>query len=364
MLRTKTRQCLASIWGGVKRSPRQGFQDLHQNKKGKILQSSNLTDVQTKRAFTLAEVLITLGIIGVVASMTIPTLITNYNQRAWDTGATVFNRKLGEALGFMNTQSSLAGFASTKDFVNELSKHIKITKICDSDELTNCFSNEIFTTGDTIDTTTLKMAKNLNSTGDYGTETIGVQFADGVSALIAYNPNATQDPYSNQVVRVTGSGKSVNLDTDAIAILYDVSGNKSPNEYATGKDIRGINASINTGASIVNLGTVSTPVNCIDSTSDGYEYCTADDIELAITSNYWAGAKKACADAGMHLPTIEELQELYTKKGEGGIPTSGNYWSATEPGNIYDAMVFVFDTGQKGPDYKGLNIYNVLCVGN
>ena len=33
------------------------------------------------RAFTLAEVLITLGIIGVVAAMTIPTLITNYQKR-------------------------------------------------------------------------------------------------------------------------------------------------------------------------------------------------------------------------------------------------------------------------------------------
>jgi len=32
--------------------------------------------------FTLAEVLITLGIIGVVAAMTIPTLITNYQKRA------------------------------------------------------------------------------------------------------------------------------------------------------------------------------------------------------------------------------------------------------------------------------------------
>ena len=34
-----------------------------------------------KRAFTLAEVLITLGIIGVVAALTIPTLISNYNKR-------------------------------------------------------------------------------------------------------------------------------------------------------------------------------------------------------------------------------------------------------------------------------------------
>ena len=34
-----------------------------------------------KRAFTLAEVLITLGIIGVVAALTIPTLIANYQEK-------------------------------------------------------------------------------------------------------------------------------------------------------------------------------------------------------------------------------------------------------------------------------------------
>ena len=34
-----------------------------------------------RAAFTLAEVLITLGIIGIVAAMTIPTLISNYNKR-------------------------------------------------------------------------------------------------------------------------------------------------------------------------------------------------------------------------------------------------------------------------------------------
>ena len=33
------------------------------------------------KAFTLAEILITLGIIGVVAAMTIPTLITNYQKK-------------------------------------------------------------------------------------------------------------------------------------------------------------------------------------------------------------------------------------------------------------------------------------------
>ena len=34
-----------------------------------------------KQAFTLAEVLITLGIIGVVAALTIPTLIGNYQKK-------------------------------------------------------------------------------------------------------------------------------------------------------------------------------------------------------------------------------------------------------------------------------------------
>ena len=34
-----------------------------------------------KKGFTLAEVLITLGIIGIVAAMTLPSLINNYKKR-------------------------------------------------------------------------------------------------------------------------------------------------------------------------------------------------------------------------------------------------------------------------------------------
>jgi prepilin-type N-terminal cleavage/methylation domain-containing protein len=36
-----------------------------------------------KRAFTLAEVLITLGIIGVVAALTMPSLIANYQKKVY-----------------------------------------------------------------------------------------------------------------------------------------------------------------------------------------------------------------------------------------------------------------------------------------
>ena len=46
-----------------------------------VLTSYRLNGFKKKAAFTLAEVLITLGIIGIVAALTIPTLITNYQKK-------------------------------------------------------------------------------------------------------------------------------------------------------------------------------------------------------------------------------------------------------------------------------------------
>ena len=40
-----------------------------------------------KKGFTLAEVLITLGIVGVVASMTLPTLNNNVQKQTYEAGA-------------------------------------------------------------------------------------------------------------------------------------------------------------------------------------------------------------------------------------------------------------------------------------
>ena len=47
----------------------------------KTTYNSNITNYKSRMGFTLAEVLITLGIIGVVAAMTIPTLIANYQKK-------------------------------------------------------------------------------------------------------------------------------------------------------------------------------------------------------------------------------------------------------------------------------------------
>ena len=321
--------------------------------------------------FTLAEVLITLGIIGVVAAMTIPTLITNHQQRSMATAANVFTRKLAEALKVMNSQSALAGHASTEEFIEELSRHFKISKICENSNLSNCFVSE-FTAGDeVIDTSLLKLSKNLNSANDFGTNVVGVQFASGVSALIAYNPNCTQDPYSNQIVGVSGQSNNIGLSTDAISILYDVTSGNNPNVFTNDKDIRGINvalqlqepmvctAELDDGTCVYLMGYSYSALDCssANSTSSDYaKYC--GNSPSGSTTDYWAGAQKACDDIGMVLPDYSELVNLKAANWE-GKPTTGHYFSATEY-NTQNSYNKYFGSG--GDSYTKLSQNGVICV--
>ena len=350
-----------------------------------------------KQAFTLAEVLITLAIIGVVAAMTIPTLVANYQQKSWDTAASTFNRRLGEALRVMNSSQTLAGYNTTAEFVNELSKHIKITRTCDSNHLADCFGSEFSTSEDIYKAEELKEAKHLNKGSNYGTETIGVQFADGVTALIAYNPNTVQDPYSNQIVKFTGGKSDVGLGTSALSILYDTSGMKTPNIFTNTKDIRGINVDLRTctvktssGTCIYNLGTSYSPVDCstdifydeddpsIMTPNEDYKYCGTNTSWR--WEDYWAGAQKACAEIGMEVPRIgswdgdnwvcntssakDTLCAIYNKRNEYGI-TSGWFWAADEqPVDVRSAFSLKFDSNFVDDYHDKRENLSVLCIGN
>ena len=273
------------------------------------------------KGFTLAEVLITLAIIGIVAALTIPTLVQNFQSRAWDTASEVFQRKLEESLKVMNVQGTLAGYTTTEAFVDELSKHIKITRICDNDDITTCFADKV-TWGkegqetEEVDMSEIKTAKNFGQE-DWDTNTVAVQFANGVNAVIAYNPDCTQNQFSNQV---TGE--------NCLAILYDVDGFKNPNTVT--KDLR------NNG-NIISLGGVEggfcipdglcftapfkpTPLTAADCNANkdkyGIKNCMTGD------NDYWGGAMKACAEQGKRLPTDAELttlaNDLYNTTVNGG----------------------------------------------
>ena len=258
-----------------------------------------------QKAFTLAEVLITLGIIGVVSAMTIPTLIQNYNTRAWNTASVVFEKKLEDALKVMNSQSSLAGHATTKNFVEELSKHFKTHKICDNDELLDCFSDIVYWGGGDgtpaeVKIKTIKDAKHFGQL-NWGTDIIGAQFANGTNALIAYNPNCEQDSFSNQI---TGQ--------DCLAILYDTSAYKNPN--TSGKDLRNNSNVLKLKGCAFEIGTTcyaTLPFNAPPITktecetlkdSLGIKSCNYD-------NDYWAGAVKACGGIDK-LPDSTKLSQL------------------------------------------------------
>ena len=236
-------------------------------------------------AFTLAETLITLAIIGVVAAITIPSLVKNYNEKAWGTAQKVFTERLEVATRQMNTEEKLAGYSNTMDFVNELKKYIKITRVCDNNNITKCFNKEvIWNEGeDPIDMSTIKNAASLGQ-DDWDTDTVAVQFANGVNAIIAYNPNTTQDPFNNTFAATAAS----------MAILYDVSGNKNPNMC-----ISQILGPQNGGYSPM------TYAECTEAKDNG-----EIDVQYCYNGNdYWAGAVKACGGT-KNMPTESQLIDL------------------------------------------------------
>ena len=97
---------------------------------------SNLVSSQ-KAAFTLAEILITLGIIGIVAAMTIPTLISNYQTKT-----TVIKLKQARSIianaidlaqvenGTINQWTCTDAADCADMYYNNISKYLKITKDC------------------------------------------------------------------------------------------------------------------------------------------------------------------------------------------------------------------------------------------
>ena len=111
-----------------------------------------------KFAFTLAEVLITLGIIGVVAAMTIPTLITKYQEKQIVSRLTKVYSTLSQAYqmsqaeygqlstwGLKNTVTGevndedkpIYDHSANKLIVSRLKKYLKVAKTCEAGKV--CF---------------------------------------------------------------------------------------------------------------------------------------------------------------------------------------------------------------------------------
>ena len=85
---------LRDLWIASSQAPRNDEKYLLSNPIPKI---RDRNEGKRKAAFTLAEVLITLGIIGVIAAMTLPVLIADYQKKVVETRLIAFYSKINQA---------------------------------------------------------------------------------------------------------------------------------------------------------------------------------------------------------------------------------------------------------------------------
>ncbi len=331
--------------------------------------------------FTLAEVLITLGIIGVVAAVSMPILIQNVNERVNSEREANIAFKINQAMEKMRALGLLnASYGSTEAFVDELQNHLKIAKRCDSAHIAECWptATVIDTNGEEYDVSKAKTGKDLQFK-DRTTPNVGLVLADGASIILTYDPNASTYDVGDAISAnkegnaIGGKFYTTNL-TSGLAYVTDVNGRKGPNSQETNKknDIRSFNgAAFGTGcAGKMSSGDkcvfqVQSPgyVNCADTTSDDYtKYCGPH--PSGYSKDYWAGTKKACKSMDMELPEEGDLVSLMKNETWEGKPTSGYFWSSTEnsDGPQSSAKV-VYYNGGTGYTTKNNRNTGVVCVG-
>ena len=365
----------ASFGGGVKPACRELFRGITPNK---------------KFAFTLAEVLITLGVIGVVAALTMPTLLKNIAERSNSEAQANLAQKITKSMDLMRADGGLERtYNSTDEFVDEFSKYIKISTRCDADHIADCWPTKTVTTtdGETYDVSKAKTGKNLNLK-DNKSNNVGIILADGATLILTYNPNAgiigdgdTVTPSFADLPIGFGRTKKFAYTTsvtDPIDFVMDVNGFKGPNSEArNGKqyDIRSFKvAKFSKGCAgndISGIGCVYVPPSYspIKAGTDDMKKWdpnwTAEKVgSWASYDNYWAGAKKACDDIGMSLLDRTTLLWLSVKttaeKEQLGLPTSGWFWSSEE-GYPTGAYSVNFNDSRTDDDFKGSSTTKVLC---
>ena len=342
-----------------------------------------------KYGFTLAEVLITLAVIGIVAALTLPGLIQNHNEKAWSTAKDLWEKKLTETVRRMNVDGVMTGHDSTEDFMNSFKNYMKVIKTCDNTDINKCYSPKIVQTGSDsepieVETSDLKTAENLGNS-EWGTNTMSFVIADGTTVIMAYNPNC---PYADPI-EDTGSQVS------CLGFMVDVNGKKGPNRVGDDIALKGQISLSNCDNPIGDMcfSTDFAPT-AIDTTKEEYQLY---DPKYTIPDNYWAGAKKACSDMGMSLPTREQLaqlaSELYVNTSDESAVTIGanenksnlkvkdeyqeskpikydgyEYWSSEEysGGSAYGRYFYTSST-ESLYDYRSAKYYShfrAICISN
>ena len=283
-----------------------------------------------KAGFTMAEILLSLTIIGVVAAITLPSLMANINERTWNTQRKALYARMSQAIAMMpqlngygtlteDESGSVTADTAAETFLTDgLSKVLKINNICDSEHLADCgvptsYTNLAGSTGLTwpID------IKGLNSTfvgfsssyswGNPSYSQINVKAAafetqNGETIALYYNPNCIDKPEDVESFYAQPSM--------CANFVYDLNGNKGPN--TVGKDIGFMTALYSYNTSVVAPMPLATNVSV-----DGVG------LEQSVASS-------VCTthDSDSRLPNIDELTAMFVNEKFLGI-AHGAFWSGS-----------------------------------
>ena len=292
-------------------------------------------DSKCNVGFTLAEVLITIAIIGVVAALTIPTLVSNFNAKIKDSRIQNIKQKLSESMDSMAVMSGLTGYSSTAKFVGELQKYMKITTVCANDDLINCWPTNEFTNkmGDTLkisDNTSYESMKLTNDSDHDWAEPVGILTSDGVNIVLTYNKKCSIDPTRNGFAYDHTNATSNSL--ECIAAAFDWNGANAPNELGddiqalgkaaglSGKCVLGTDTICFAGPPQVSQG--ASPELCKEKQSIlGIKVCSPRDPK----NDYWVGAVNECGGID-YMVSPSELAEI-AKELYGGVDISETGWT-------------------------------------
>ena len=311
------------------------------------------------KAFTLAEVLITLTIIGIIAAMVIPSLMADVNEKAFDTQRKALYARMSQAIPAMdkiagygtltgtlssgNTQQNVTADTAAETFISEgLSKVIKMNNMCYSDNITDCGFPSSFTNmaGTTINLSSILTLNGFNplmqkaSTYEQlDTKAAAFETANGESILVYYNPNCQAD-LKETSEHFTQPKMCANL-------VYDLNGEKAPN--AVGKDIGFISVMYSTNPVVVAPMPQTTNAGTGKKHAEALPACRAQDTES-------------------RLPSKDELTSMFYNMKLLGI-TTGGFWSnsVVTSGASGTAWAQNFGYGNRAPGAKtGTN--DVRCI--
>ncbi|MCM1010837.1 MAG: type II secretion system GspH family protein, partial [Fusobacterium sp.] len=306
--------------------------------------------------FTMAEILLSLTIIGVVSAITLPSLTGNINERTWNTQRKALYARFSQAIALMPSLNGYGTLDDTTDNAAEtfitsgLSKVLKINNICDNDHIADCGIASKFTdfTGSqkTIPTTVYglnsKFNYNFNETdgtpngySQIDTKAVAFESANGESILTFYNPQCNTGFETNPLKNFAQIKMCINF-------IYDLNGSKGPN--TVGKDIGIITVLYPTDSVVV----APMPFN----------------KNFASITQHNASKQCRNLDSEARLPNLEEFAAIFYNKdilGNLSQEQGQDFWTSTLSENTAKAKAFDMNSGRIY-NLDRTNPYNVICV--